>query len=461
MSLRLRLALFFGVVVAIGIGIASASAYVATERALEDEIEDFLRTRAQEVNEGVRTVAAPHNDGGGRRGNDQPSLDEDGLPVDEVLNLFGSDADSIVQVLDEDGAVLGREGGNLPVSQSDLKLAESPGREEFRTIEIEFDTYRMITRHLDGGGAVQVARQIDETNRILSRLGANLAWIGGVITVLAAGAGWWIARRTTTPLRRLSETAQEIAETEDLSTPIPVSGRDEVGTLAASLGSMTDALATSREQQRRLVMDAGHELRTPLTSIRANVEFLDRVGDAADPAQRTEIVRAVTSEVDELSDLITELVELATDTRDDLPTERIVLRELVESTVNRFRRRTGRVVDVDVDDTVVVGRGPMLDRALSNLLLNADKFAPGAEPIEVTVRAGSLRVRDHGAGIPAEDLPHVFERFHRATATRTMPGSGLGLAIVAQIVDRHGGRVSAANAPDGGAVVGFDLPVAD
>ncbi|MEM8707294.1 MAG: ATP-binding protein [Actinomycetota bacterium] len=405
----------------------------------------------------MRTVSAPRPDGG-RRGDDPPPVDEDGLPVDEVLNLFGSDADSIVQVLDEDGAVLGREGGTLPVSQSDLKLAESPGREEFRTIEIEFDTYRMITRHLDGGGAVQVARQIDETNRILGRLGANLAWIGGGLTVLAALAGWWIARRTTKPLRKLSETAHQIAESQDLSTPIPVSGRDEVGTLAESLETMTDALATSREQQRRLVMDAGHELRTPLTSIRANVEFLDRIGGDADPAQRQEIVRAVTSEVDELSDLITELVELATDSRDDLPTERVLLGEVVETAVARFRRRTGRTVQVGVDDTVVLGRAPMLDRALSNLLLNADKFAPGDEPIEVTAASGSVRVRDHGPGFPPEDLPHVFERFYRATATRTMPGSGLGLAIVAQVVERHGGRVMAANDPDGGAIVGFDLP---
>lgn len=457
MSLRLRLALFFGVVVAIGIGIASGAAYVSTERALSGEIEDFLRIRAQEVNEGVRTVPTPR-DNDGRRGNDNgPS--GDALPVGEVLDLFGADPDSITQVLDPHGAVIANEGGTLPISQADVELAGSPGKEAFRKVEIDGELYRMITRHLDTGGAVQVARELTETQSALATIRTNLAWIGGVLVALAAIAGWLIARGTTRPLRRLSETAREIAETQDLSTPIPVQGRDEVGTLAESLETMTDALATSREQQRRLVMDAGHELRTPLTSIRANVEFLDRIGGDADPAQRGEIVQAVTSEVDELSDLITELVELATDSRDDLLLERVSLRELTEATVARFRRRTGRTVQLDVDDLVVDGRGPMLDRALSNLLLNADKFGPGSEPIEVTVANGRVRVRDRGPGFDTEDLPHVFERFYRATATRTMPGSGLGLAIVAQIVERHGGQVHAGNAPDGGAVVGFDLPI--
>ncbi|MEM9467156.1 MAG: HAMP domain-containing sensor histidine kinase [Actinomycetota bacterium] len=461
MSLRLRLALLFGVLVAVGIGIASVSAYLATDDALGDEIDGFLRTRAQEINEGVRTapVGGPEDRRGGR--DDDPPADgpDDSLEVDSLLDLFSFDADSIIQVINADGEVEGSDGGVLPVSQSDLELAASPGRETFRDITIDFVDYRMITRHLDGGGAVQVARELEETQRILARLGTTFVWIGVAVSVVAAIAGWLVARRTTKPLRRLSTAAREIADTQDLATPIPVAGRDEVGTLAESLSTMTEALATSREQQRRLVMDAGHELRTPLTSIRANVEFLERIGDA-DPAQRREVVDAVTLEVEELSALITELVELATDSRDDdVPAEPVVLAGVVDTAVQRFRRRSARTVSVQVDDSVVMGRPPLLDRALTNLLGNADKFTPDDAPIEVDVRAGAVRVRDHGPGFPAEDLPHVWERFYRSAATRTMPGSGLGLAIVAQIVERHGGRVHASNAADGGAIVGFDLPL--
>ena len=463
MSLRLRLALLFGVLVAVGVGIASYSSYVATEDALSDEIDDFLRTRAQEIDEGVRTVPSPQPEGNGRR-NEGTARTADGevLPVDDVLDLFAFDADSIIQVINEDGEVQGSDGGVLPISQSDLDLAAKPGREDFRNIRINGDRYRMITRHLEGGGgAVQVARELEETRRVLARLSGTFIWIGVLISAIAAAAGWLVARGTTKPLRRLSTTAREIAETQDLSTPIPAAGRDEVGTLAESLSTMTAALATSREQQRRLVMDAGHELRTPLTSIRANVEFLDRIG-AANPEQRREVVDAVTLEVEELSSLITELVELATDTRDDdLPTEPVALSTVVETAVGRFQRRSNRTVTVEVDGSIVEGRSPMLDRALTNLLGNADKFAPGDESIDVSVRDGEVRVRDRGAGFPPEDLPHVWERFYRSAATRTMPGSGLGLAIVAQIVERHGGTVHASNAVDGGAIVGFDLPTID
>ena len=459
MSLRLRLALLFAVVVAIGIGIASAAAYFTTERALRDEIDDFLVVRADEINEGVRVAPAPGADVGGRPApvdgpGDNGSSDE---AVDAFIDIFAFDPDSVIQVIDEQGEVIGRQGGSLPVDETDLEIARG-GKRKIRNVRDGRDRYRVITRHLDSGGAVQVGRELDETNRVLQRLGNSFALIGLGLALVAAAAGWIVARGTTRPLRRLTDAAQHIAQTQDLNTPIPVDRDDEVGRLAQSLDTMTAALATSREQQHRLVMDAGHELRTPLTSLRTNVELLDRMGSEVPPDQRSEIIEAVTSEVDELSALVTELVELATDTRDDEPPQPVSLATLVDGAVARLGRRSGRDVTVAVDDSVVLGRATMLDRALSNLLANADKFAPPGTPIEVTVRDGSVVVRDHGEGFVAEDLPQVFQRFYRADAARTMPGSGLGLAIVAQIVERHGGTVHAANAPDGGAVVGFDLP---
>ena len=459
MSLRLRLALLFAVVVAIGIGIASAAAYFTTERALRDEIDDFLVVRADEINEGVRVAPAPGADVGGRPAPADGPGDNgsSGDAVDAFIDIFAFDPDSVIQVIDEQGEVIGRQGGSLPVDETDLEIARG-GKRKIRNVRDGRDRYRVITRHLDSGGAVQVGRELDETNRVLQRLGNSFALIGLGLALVAAAAGWIVARGTTRPLRRLTDAAQHIAQTQDLNTPIPVDRDDEVGRLAQSLDTMTAALATSREQQHRLVMDAGHELRTPLTSLRTNVELLDRMGSEVPPDQRSEIIEAVTSEVDELSALVTELVELATDTRDDEPPQPVSLATLVDGAVARLGRRSGRDVTVAVDDSVVLGRATMLDRALSNLLANADKFAPPGTPIEVTVRDGSVVVRDHGEGFVVEDLPQVFQRFYRADAARTMPGSGLGLAIVAQIVERHGGTAHAANAPDGGAVVGFDLP---
>ncbi len=468
MSLRLRLALSFGVVVALGIGVASLAAYVSTERALQSEIDDFLDVRAKEINEGIRPqplVGGPDtNPQRRRRGGDtptpQPSATDNSGDVNRFIDIFAFDPDAVIQAIDASGRVLGSQGGSLPVANGDLALAAQPGENWLRDVDIDGVEYRILTSHLDGGGAVQVARELTEITTVLSTLGRSLAGIGLILSLVAAIVGWVVARRTTQPLRRLTEAAATIASTQDLATPIPAGGSDEVGLLADSLDTMIEALATSQEQQQRLVMDASHELRTPLTSIRTNVELLDRIG-ALEPGRRREITDAVVNEIEELAALVTELVELATDSRDDLAMEPVALASIVDECVERLNRRTSRPVEVRCDASLVLGSAPMLERAIGNLLANADKFAPPGTPVDVSVFDGRVRVRDHGPGFVEADLPHVFQRFYRSVQTRSMPGSGLGLAIVAQVVHRHRGEVVAANAVDGGAIVGFDLPTAE
>ncbi|MEO5900042.1 MAG: ATP-binding protein, partial [Ilumatobacteraceae bacterium] len=175
----------------------------------------------------------------------------------------------------------------------------------------------------------------------------------------------------------------------------------------------------------------------------------------------------------ELTVLVNELVELATDRRDDEPVQHAVLGEIASRAVARTTRRTGRDVRLDADNSAVEGRPAALERAMQNLVDNASKFAPDG-PIEVVVRNNSVSVRDHGPGIRDDDLPHVFDRFFRAVDQRSKPGSGLGLAIVKSVVDAHHGAVFARNADvgdgndvndvndvneRGGAVIGFTLPV--
>ncbi|NMD23625.1 MAG: sensor histidine kinase [Actinobacteria bacterium] len=133
------------------------------------------------------------------------------------------------------------------------------------------------------------------------------------------------------------------------------------------------------------------------------------------------------------------------------------LADVAERAAARARRRFGREVVVQADESVVDGRPNGLERATQNLVDNACKFAP-AGLIEVSVVAGTVRVRDHGPGLVADDIPHLFDRFYRSVAMRSMPGSGLGLSIVKSVVDAHGGSVFAANAPDGGAELGFTIP---
>jgi two-component system sensor histidine kinase MprB len=273
---------------------------------------------------------------------------------------------------------------------------------------------------------------------------------------VAAAAGWLVARRTTEPLRKLAVTAGQVAETGDLTTRVATDQRDEVGQLSRSFDTMLGALATSREQQHRLVQDAGHELRTPLTALRTDIDLLRRA--PVDAAERAEVLANLEAETAELSDLVGELIALATDSYDDEPMVEVDLADVVADAVERFRRRTGRNVTVEATPSPVLGRPARLDRAVTNLLGNAHKFSPPAAPIEVRTANGSVSVRDHGPGIAPADRDRVFDRFYRGETARTAPGSGLGLAIVEQVVRRHGGTVAVGDT-DGGALVSFTLPL--
>jgi two-component system sensor histidine kinase MprB len=169
------------------------------------------------------------------------------------------------------------------------------------------------------------------------------------------------------------------------------------------------------------------------------------------------LIADLDSESRELTDLVNELVELATDRRDAEPVQHVRLGDIASRVTARVIRRTGRDVRLMADNSAVDGQAAALERAVLNLVDNAAKFTDEG-PIEVTVHGGSVVVRDHGPGIRHDDLDHVFDRFFRAVDQRSKPGSGLGLAIVKSVVDAHGGAVFARNAPGGGAEIGFTLP---
>ena len=317
----------------------------------------------------------------------------------------------------------------------------------------------MITASVKGGGAVQIARLVSESGDVLDVLRNRLVLIalGGI--AFAALAAWLVMRRATQPIERLTETAEHIAATQDLTTPIPVHGSDEVGRLAASFNTMLIALDTSREQQQRLVVDASHELRTPLTAVRTNIDFLAHATTLG-PEERAQLIGETRLELDELTNLVSEMVELATDVRSQEPVEPVDLGDVANDVAARFRRRTGHEIEVETSDAgTVQGRRSMLDRAVSNLLDNALKFSPPDQPVTVTVHGGRVEVADCGPGVAAEDRDRVFDRFYRSTNARTLPGSGLGLSIVAQIAALHGGQVALDARDGGGTIARLELPV--
>lgn len=447
MGLGVRLALVFAGVAAATALLVGGGSYLTTEGEVSDNIDSFLEERAADIAEGSRDQ--PED----RRDRDRDNNTDDTEDAIERAVSF----DSEVQILAENGEVISNTRLLLPVADIDIALADKSGESVLRTVNVEGEDYRMITQHIESGGAVQVARSLDETANLLGALQPNLLIIAGAVAAAAAAFGWVIAQRTTRPLRALTGAVDEVAETRDFSVPVPSGGRDEVGRLARGFNRMLDALQASEERQRQLVQNAAHELRTPLTSMTANVDWLMRAPDL-DATIRTETLTSVRSELGELNNVIAEIIELATDSREApslVPTDLV---DVADDVVQQFRQRTGRDVQSTIQPVTVMGDADSLARAIGNLLSNADKYSPPGAPVALTVSPGGVMVGDQGAGIPAEDRNRIFDRFYRRDEDRSKPGSGLGLSIVAGIVEQHGGRVVVGESEWGGAAVGFTLP---
>jgi two-component system sensor histidine kinase MprB len=203
------------------------------------------------------------------------------------------------------------------------------------------------------------------------------------------------------------------------------------------------------------VADASHELRTPIASLRANIQVLEDE-DRLSPEDRAALRADVVAELDELTALVADVVELARGAKPEEVLDDVRLDLIVSAQVDRAQRRAGTDVSyqAQVEPTVVSGEPERISRAVSNLLDNARRWSPAGGIVEVALRGGALVVRDHGPGFEPGDLPHVFERFYRSDRARATPGSGLGLAIVRQAAEAHGGSAEASNAAGGGAVVG-------
>jgi two-component system sensor histidine kinase MprB len=315
-------------------------------------------------------------------------------------------------------------------------------------------------------GAVQLARPLNGTDHILSnlRLILVLLFLGGI--ALAAALGRLAARRVLAPLSEVAQTATYIGETDDLSKRITVHADDEVGQLATRFNAMLEHLESSRaaldesvRAQRRLVADASHELRTPVTSLRTNIEVLLEGGEISEEDRRR-LLTDVVEQSEELTALVSDLIDLARGDEPHGETEDVRLDRVVEESLARARRNApGLSFEGRLEPVILEGVAGRLERAVNNLLDNAARHSPEGGTVEIDVDSSGVRVRDHGSGIDQEDLPHVFDRFYRGANVRGQQGSGLGLSIVRQVTEQHGGSVSAANAPDGGAVFTMRLPV--
>jgi two-component system sensor histidine kinase MprB len=308
----------------------------------------------------------------------------------------------------------------------------------------------MLTFQYSPGWAVQLARPLTEVDESLARLRTFLILIAVSGIGAAAALGLVVSRAALAPVRRLTDTAERVTRTGDLSERIDVGGRDELSRLATSFNSMLAALEESTRAQRQLVADASHELRTPLTSLRTNIEVLasDR---ALPPEDRKRLLTDVVEQLGEMTSLIAELIELARADQQAAEAEDVRLDLAAADALERARRNHPEIrFSEELEESSVVGVPSTIERAIGNLLDNAAKWSSPGSQVELEVREGVVVVRDHGPGIAEEDLPYVFDRFYRARSARGLPGSGLGLAIVRQVAEAHGGEVFAERVPDGG-----------
>ncbi|TCO58344.1 two-component system sensor histidine kinase MprB [Actinocrispum wychmicini] len=316
-------------------------------------------------------------------------------------------------------------------------------------------------------GALVLSLPLQPTKALLSQLALVLVLISAAGVVVAALAGTAVARTGLIPVERLTRATARVARTGDLR-PIPVTGDDELAGLTQNFNVMLAAVSEARDRQRNLVADAGHELRTPLTSLRTNLELMMASEAPGAPnlsdQDKAEIQGDLRAQLDELTQLIGDLVELAREEAAHAVWEPVEMVEVVEQALDRARRRAGDIqFDVSLQPWRLIGDAPALERAVLNLLDNAVKFSPSGSTVQVRLGSAGdgfavLEVADQGPGIAPEDLPRVFDRFYRSQEARTLPGSGLGLAIVQQAALRHGGEVWAGRAPAGGALFTLRLP---
>lgn len=450
-------------VAAIGMTAAGVSAYLIQRERVLTQIDDRLTDSV----EGLRCIAE------GCDGTTPPTTVQEFLSramtrvlpdhnestlgiIDGVARLRPSSG--IAFRLDDDAAFVAR-----VVAEADATsvvrgtAATSLGTLRYAIIPVAIDADPATGLYITAYDLDSALAEITDAFRTYALVAAGALVLVGLV-------GWFVSGRILRPLRTLQHTAAGIGE-NDLTTRIPVTGSDDVSELTRTVNAMLDRLQRSFDSQRRLLDDVSHELRTPITIVRGHLELLDtrnadEIGSTRDLA---------IDELDRMNVLVDDIALLVKTSRPDfLRREPVDVGELTEQVLAKARalspehewRSAGaahRVVTLDP------GR---ITQAWLQLAENAAKYAPAGTAIElgsVVHRDGDrdtleLWVRDHGPGIPVEQLDRIFDRFARLEAGRGADGSGLGLSIVAAIAAAHGGRAYARNPPGVGARVAIALP---
>ncbi|MBW7916177.1 MAG: HAMP domain-containing histidine kinase [Trueperaceae bacterium] len=460
MRLRLQLTLVFGAFIAVILSAVAVSVYVLTERSLSVGVTDQAERALAELTSGTSTIAQglqklPSDTyyqilliGQAGRVPDLPSELRAGVPYAFNSSLVASMSDASAQQLLKDGQMI----ETVTVRGETVRVI---GR--LATITLTSNGPSVQAAFLVGIPASLVAQTLDQLAQDL------IATVLIAFIVFALGV-WLLSERVLGPLKRVTAAAAQVS-VSDLAQRVPVpNNRDEIRDLGVTINHMLDRLQESFETQRRFTADASHELRTPVTAIGGHVSYLlRRTSPTQDQLDSLEVIQR---ESDRMAKLVNDLLELArADAGFTVHLEPMNLVEVVEAVKKEVGPVSGGTT-VEIRSTTplaeVMGDAIRLKQVLLNLVQNA--INAGAKKVTVTVRPERtqvhLEVLDDGAGIPAEALAHLFDRFYRVDGARSTRGngSGLGLAIVKWIVVQHGGTVEVESRLGEGSVFTVSLP---
>jgi two-component system, OmpR family, sensor histidine kinase MprB len=465
MSLRTRMVLVAGVAVAIAVVAVAVASYEGTRSQLQGQVDQSLdslsRAPLANIGLGPRGGPSPSPQGDGDQSREGGRDPDEGLGFEHLPPQAFGGASGTFTLFKRDGQtyVPPVQTYEIPSTPDIRALASSGEGRLYTDMRVKGTHIRVLVVGIGDKGALAVALPLTTVDSALRKQLVLLLVIGGAGILLAALLGLLVARTALAPIARFTRQTESIAANPERieHERLDVIGSDELSRLATTFNRTLDALERSVAAQRNLVADASHELRTPIATIRANLQLM-RDEQLLTPEDRAALRADVIEELDELTALVGDVVELARGNKPSGAAGDVRLDEVVREALERARRRApGLSFQQMIEPTLIRGEADRISRAVTNLLDNAAKWSPEGDTVEVTLHDGIVTVRDHGPGFNPEDLPFVFDRFHRASEARSKPGSGLGLAIVRQAAEAHDGFAEAANAPDGGAIlrVGF------
>jgi len=470
-SLRLRLALWYGGLAGLLISLVSAYSFAVHGRAHYDATDAALAASAEHVASELARA---------RTNEDRLTALHASLLLRSAARLYGPDS------------VLRLEWAGLPTPTITLRAAlrETPtpyprvarvapalhpashyrGHGTFGLVRDSI-RWRVYTRQLDNGEYLMAVAPLSVIDESVTRFGLLMLMMATVGVVLTFLASWLVAASALRPVSLLTQTAGGIARSREFSRRVPVSvrpnGRDELRRLGATFNDMLASLEGAYATQQRFVSDASHELRAPLTSIQANLELLRNRADMASD-ERERATDEAWREANRLARLVADLLSLArADAGASLRREPVELDRVLMEVIGESRHlASGQHLEIErLEPAVIAGDPDRIKQLLLILVDNAIKYTPEGGRVSVGLtRQGAhaeYTVRDTGIGIPAGDIDRVFERFYRADPARSRDpgGTGLGLPIAAWIVSQHRGSIHLSSEPNRGTTATVRLPV--